>query len=360
MKYDCIDVTEKYLRINNNFDNAAIEFVMKLHEGKKNKVKFDPYFYKKVNELDIDDETMLIKHIYHQGINNGLIYHSQQLSNALRQDVEIYQDNDKLYIQTENGNEYLPTFLKDTIYNKKYDDHINDIQVMDVKINEEIKPTLLICVFVGDYLIGFNLLQKIITYKNNVCKDDFYIGIVFRNEKLLLKLEYIIEQNFPNYVTFVSKEYGNDITPSLQAYNYFNQRYGSHFTHILKLHTKSDKKNFDECVDFVLSKKVDEFVTSFNDKCNCIGHPEYYLLAKEDKFNSLLYKRYAKLIDIDKNFVATTNFLTTQKNLSSVLEFMKNNDGPSFFLNNMYDVNNINFHNSPVHFLERLFGIINI
>ena len=55
---------------------------------------------------------------------------------------------------------------------------------------------------------------------------------------------------------------------------------------------------------------------------------------------------------MSKYFIANTIFFT------QVLNFIKNNDFRSFFINNMYDNNLVNFHHSPAHFLERLFGIL--
>ena len=39
---------------------------------------------------------------------------------------------------------------------------------------------------------------------------------------------------------------------------------------------------------------------------------------------------------------------------------MKSNDPYAYLLNNMYDNNRIVYKKSYVHFLERLFGIINV
>ena len=65
-------------------------------------------------------------------------------------------------------------------------------------------------------------------------------------------------------------------------------------------------------------------------------------------------------MDLDKKFVAGTIFYADNIIFESVLQFMKNNSGHSYLLNNLYENNSINNDFSPIHFLERVFGIIHI
>ena len=58
-------------------------------------------------------------------------------------------------------------------------------------------------------------------------------------------------------------------------------------------------------------------------------------------------------------FVAGTIFYTTDVVFDSVLKFMKTNNYREYLLNNLYENNTINKDYSPIHFLERVFGIIN-
>ena len=46
--------------------------------------------------------------------------------------------------------------------------------------------------------------------------------------------------------------------------------------------------------------------------------------------------------------------------MQKVVDFVKNNNFKSYLLNNLYENNSINKNYSPIHFLERLFGIFNI
>ena len=50
-------------------------------------------------------------------------------------------------------------------------------------------------------------------------------------------------------------------------------------------------------------------------------------------------------------------FLTTKRQFADMLEIAKNHFYP-FFLQNMYDTNEVNKHNSYPHFIERRFGIL--
>jgi hypothetical protein len=69
---------------------------------------------------------------------------------------------------------------------------------------------------------------------------------------------------------------------------------------------------------------------------------------------------HANHLNTTKTFIATTIFFSESIVIKKVLEFIKNNNYRGYFLNNMYDDNTVNFDNSPIHFIERLFGLINI
>ena len=61
-----------------------------------------------------------------------------------------------------------------------------------------------------------------------------------------------------------------------------------------------------------------------------------------------------------KYFIAGTIFFCQSIVFDSVINFIKNNNYKSYFLNNLYDNNQVNVQNSPIHFIERLFGRIKI
>jgi hypothetical protein len=373
-KYVSSNSIERYLYLNQNLNSKRINLLLSSIVNKPNGIKFDIEFYKYVNNLQQFDDDYALKHIYNHGIMYGLIYHPQQLSNALalangsKKEIDVYRINDGLYIKSDNNSKTnddnffidLRIFVEMNIYNKTYDDFISSIKVMETKIYSDDKINLLLCVFIGDLNVGYDLLNKILTYDK---KEKFYIGITFRSIQLYKKLSHIIKNKMNNYVLFVNNEYGNDITPTLQVYNYFitkkNNKIDYKFDYVIKLHTKTLKAHFEACVDYVLSKSLNELCSLLNtSKCNCVGHPNFYFESKNDIHNADYKNIYAKSIDNNKYFVATTNFFTTTTNMNKILEFIRNNNPSSYFLNNMYDTNHVNRTNSPVHFLERLFGMI--
>jgi hypothetical protein len=63
---------------------------------------------------------------------------------------------------------------------------------------------------------------------------------------------------------------------------------------------------------------------------------------------------------INKNkFAAGSIFYTSNDVYKKIINFIKcSNYRSFFFLNNMYDHNFVNLETSPIHFLERLFGVI--
>jgi hypothetical protein len=95
-------------------------------------------------------------------------------------------------------------------------------------------------------------------------------------------------------------------------------------------------------------------------RCNALkGKP--FIIKKEQwkYFNDILKQKHSSKLDFNKKFIAGTIFYTSSLVFDSVLNFVKNNNYRSFLLNNLYENNSINRDFSPIHFLERLFGVIN-
>ena len=101
-------------------------------------------------------------------------------------------------------------------------------------------------------------------------------------------------------------------------------------------------------------------LTHKTDKCNCIGNPNYYINLPSDNFNNELFIKYTNNINVKNNFVGGTIFYISSNVLIEVINFIKKNNYRSYFLNNLYENNCINKDYSPIHFIERLFGVINI
>ena len=194
-----------------------------------NYFKIDIFLYKYLHDLQ-NNKFNIIKDIIDNGIENGLIYHIEQLKN-LFPDSNIFCDNNEIFIKNNLSSE-LKLFVNKEIYNKDFYFFINNfIQEID---NCLIDSDLLLLVFVGNKDVGEILLNKIKNYSNN---EDFALGICFRNKEIHNQLIEYIKNNFLNYAVFITNEFGNDIIPTLIMYKHIIKKIN--FTYIIKLHTKS-------------------------------------------------------------------------------------------------------------------------
>jgi hypothetical protein len=130
------------------------------------------------------------------------------------------------------------------------------------------------------------------------------------------------------------------------------------FKHIIKLHTKNNVTQYENGTNFLLSVSMNELITQKMDNCNCIGYT--YIDISQELFNNDIKQLYQTEINMNHLFVPGTIFYTNNTVLNVVLSLMKNINYKSFFLNNLYDTNAINDNFSPIHFLERLFGVIKL
>jgi hypothetical protein len=109
--------------------------------------------------------------------------------------------------------------------------------------------------------------------------------------------------------------------------------------------------------DFLLSVPLDFLLLNKVKNCNCIGQKDYYINLNEDKYNNELKLKYFNELNIKNTFVGGTIFYCPEYVFKKTLNFMKSNY-KSYLFNNLYENNSINMDNSPIHFLERVFGII--
>jgi hypothetical protein len=311
----------------------------------------DTFFYSKINKVKESDDKNIFSHIKFTGIEKGFIYHPKQLKNIFKNIEILITDKKKLYVKY--NNEYIKahSFVSKELYEKDFDWYINKIKVMHKNL---IANSLLLVVFIGDETIGKLLLNKINNYKK---KQSFSIGVCFRNETLYNIFSDFIIKNFFSCAIFISNEYGNDIIPTLQMYNKINSLVK--FDKVMKLHTKSsDIKWFNDLTKFLLESSVFELVNGKKKKSNCIGNIDYFVKDKNPEINVRILSKYKNYIE-DKYFVRGSMFYCDKRVFDKIIELIKT-DFKMFFNNNLYDTNNINFINSPVHALERLFGIVKI
>jgi len=331
------------------FNNG--KYIVKFALKNSNHFDVDTFFYYKINNFKKESEVSLFTKIKNVGIEGGLIYHPKQLKNIFP-NIEIFiTDERKLYVK--HNNEYIKArvFVKNELYNQNFDWYINQIEML---CNNLSNNRLLLLVFIGNGDIGKLLLDKIINYKKT---QNFAIGVCFRNRVLYSEMKDTVMDKFKNSAIFISKEYGNDIIPTLQMYNKINQLIS--FDEIIKLHTKSsDIKWFNELSDYLLDKPASSLINLKNIKSNCIGPAKYYTKDKLPNINIKIMNKYKKYIE-DKYFIRGTMFYCEKIVFSKIMDLIEG-DYKMYFNNNLYDTNNINFTNSPVHALERFFGIIKI
>lgn len=347
-KYDSMSDIKKYI---DKYGHNGYQWGT-VYKNNPNHLDLDLYFYKKANNINLVTKDDILDNFY-GNLQNGIIYHPLQLKNLLG-DIEIIQQNADLYVGNVSDDNKLSNYINKFVYTKTFDDYADIlVRKLDEKISEH--HSLLILVFVGNMDVGCVLIDKLIKYKS---MEKFSIGFCL-GKRIESKFIELIKNSFTNYFIYESNECGNDIIPTILMYSDIvkNIKFKSKIKHIIKLHTKNDKKKFSTTTDFLLGKKLDNLIKFKKPDCNCIGTNNFYVKLDKDVFNKILVTKYKDHINMSYCFVSCTIFYTTPDVFDFVLDFMKHNNHIQFFLNNMYDDNSIFWDKSSVHFLERLFGV---
>ena len=318
----------------------------------ENAFDVDLYFCNNVNKLRMNNETDILHYIKNISLN-GYIYHPKQIKN-IYPNVVIYKFMNDIVIEHESRLYKAADFVEKQLYKKTFDELSNNL-IENVYSKLDVNNEVLLLVFIGNAAVGKNLLKKIIEYKKI---QKFNIAICFNSYNVSKSLKELIKDNFVHYCIYISNEMGTDITPTMLMYNDINSKYK--FKHIIKFHTKSIVHLFNDLTDFLLSVPINQLIKYKRNDCNCIGHPHHYFDLKNDPWVKISLINNSSYMDLDKKFVAGTIFYADNIIFESVLQFMKNNSGHSYLLNNLYENNSINNDFSPIHFLERVFGIIHI
>ena len=363
-KYESKSDVNKYIvykkRILPNQPNISLSLLY----SRNNHFDIDFLFYKKVNNLNIDinSTTEMCYHFNNFGIY-GMIYHPKQLVN-IYSEIKMYHFYDKIVIKNEEKFYESSVFVNKKVYKKSFDDfkEMTLFKVSSHNFTNEVASPLLLLVFMGNIEIGTELLNKIIQYNKT---QEFNIAFCFNSFVVMEHFKDKIERNFNHYIIYKSNEYGTDITSSLLMYYDISLKYN--FKYVMKLHTKTIRPQFDELVNFLLLQPLENILKLKTPYCNCIGNPKHYMSivfqknVRCDKHNKVLLEKYKYDFDSFKRiFVAGTIFLSESIVFDSVIKFIKRNSYHSFLLNNLYENNSVNMDNSPIHFLERLFGVIQL
>lgn len=327
--------------------------------NKINRIIINPSLYYYLYSDEIDENENIFSHIYKKGVTKGYFYSIQQIENYLGKKVNLYWNKNHVFIYWNNQYIELKKFIAN-IYQKSYEDYINDIIILEDNIIEI--SSSIVVVFIGNIQQG----KKLITKLKQSNRSHLTFLFIFKSYVDYYNLNRDIH-GFENKIFFISKEYGNDILPSLQAMYYILNKHPSKVKYIYKIHTKSDSKWLDKSVNYLFSRDEKSLIEELNNNNNCVGDPLLslnfnFILSAKYKFNldfckNLIYT-HQNVINTENKFVAGTIFFTESVTIQKILDFIKNNNYQSYFLNNMYDNNFINLYTSPCHFIERLFGVI--
>lgn len=318
----------------------------------KNAFDVDLHFCNVVNNLNARDDTEILNYIKNVSLD-GFIYHPKQIKN-IYPNVNIYTFMDSIFIEYNLVIYKAAEFVDKYLYKKTFNE-ITKKMIKNVHDNLDTSLNLLLLVFIGNETIGKTLIEKIIAYKKI---EVFNIAFCFNSVEVSKSLKDFIKVNFKNFSIYISNEMGTDITPTMLMYQHISSKY--HFKHIIKLHTKSIQHQFNDLTNDILSVPLNKLLEHKKEDCNCIGNTKYYIELKNDPWVKHLLINNSSQVNITKKFVGGTIFYAESNVFDSVLKFIKDNSFRSYLLNNLYENNTINKDFSPIHFLERLFGIINV
>jgi hypothetical protein len=323
----------------------------------QNAFDVDLYFCNYVNDLipnynktNIDHRKTVMEFLNKKGLR-GKIYHSKQLKNIFP-NVNIYQFSNKIFIENNLKIYDAKVFVKNYLYHLSYEDLFKKL-IKNKYDNLNPRFSLLLLVFVGNKKVGNNLIKKIIAYKSI---QECNIAFCFNSRTIYDHFKKIIQKHFTYYSIYLSNEFGTDITPTILMYDDISRKYN--FEHIIKLHTKSIEVQYNHLTDYLLEIPLNELVEKKHKYCNCIGYDKYYIYLNEDLFNKLNLMETSSFLDTKKCFVGGTIFYCPNEVFHKTVEFIKKTNFHSYLFNNLYENNSINQYYSPIHFLERVFGII--
>ena len=322
----------------------------------KNAFDIDLKFFCYINNIDYINDKYVLEYMSSVCLY-GFIYHPKQLYNIFNDtNIVFYKFLDKLYIFYYKQIYTVQDFVNKYVYNSSF----NYLSQLLIKkkydtINNNYDTILL--VFLGNIEIAIDLLSRIIAYKN--INKEFNIAFCINNTiKNNDQIKKIIKNNFDFYSIYICNELGTDITPTLLMYDDINKNYK--MKHILKFHTKTISNAYNELTNYLLKNDLHTVIQSKKNNCNCIGPNNYYINLNSDEFNRELTLKHSNNINANFSFVAGTIFYAENIVFEKVVNFLKNNNYKAYLLNNLYENNSINKNFSPIHFLERLFGVIQL
>lgn len=295
-----------------------IKILLRRQNEHPNYISFDPDICYKFNRhRNLQD-----------AINNGELYSKHQMENM----VSI----DKVSFTAE---QWLSDISQVTITNPR-----NPI-------------TYMILVFIGNRCTADHLLVNITA--SPLLDVDPFIGIAVKGKDLYQCYKEKIDKIAS--AVFISEEFGTDIIPTLQMYYVLRQKYNIGNIPVIKLHTKSKLLWYNLTTNYLLQRTWNQLAQIYSTSGeNTITNPDYMYTMSQDRDFCPQYKtKYQAYLDITRKFCAGSIFYTVSRTFDKVISFMVNNNYRAYFTNNMYICNSV-IRDSPIHFIERLFGLIRI
>lgn len=351
-KYTAKSDIDKLLRYNKK------QNILNLNNHIPNAFDIDLFFFCKVNNIKYVNDIYALSYINKIALD-GFIYHPKQILNIYPK-IVFYKFLDNIYTIKDNNVLPIQEFIHKYLYNLDFN-LLSHLLITSKYSCLNDNYDILLMVFIGNEEIGIDLIQRLIKYKE--IQGNFNVAFCFNANTIqnYTVIKELITANFDFYAIYKSKELGSDIVPTLLMYDDILKKHN--FRHILKFHTKTINKNYLDLTNFLISVPLIDLLNQNEYQgfmSNCIGEPNYYINLQMDHFNNLLKQKHISKIDVNKNFIGGTIFYAPWTVFDAVLNFVKNNNYRCYLLNNLYENNSINNDFSPNHFLERLFGTINI
>ena len=278
----------------------------------------------------------------------GHIFHPKQLYNLFNNKIKILVNEEKcIHVNYQEKNYKIHEFIQ-MLDNYSFDDFKN-LTIRQIENCRFIGNPLLLLFFIGSETNIACMFEKI---KNYYTIQPFSLAFCVNNNKLDIILPLIKSHFNNNFIVYSCNEMGNDIVPSLLAYNEIIKYYN--FDYIIKIHTKTNVDFLNKATDYLFNKDLTELLSNKNVNSSSIGFE--YKTRINDIFNTKLCSKFSNIL-IHNEFVTGTMFLTSKNVMDKVFIFFKENHKVLFF-QNTYDNNSFNRDYSYVHFLERLFGYL--
>ena len=346
--------------------NQCIRGYMHLHNLDDNFISYDNnfYYYANKSKIDLNNENNELQnisnsistHIQNIGISSGLIYNYKQLINIFPNlEGMIYEfKNKSIYVDHNDELVCLDVFLSENLYSKSIDFFLEKCSILEDKLEES---ELLILLHINNDIFGEKILNVLENY-NEKCSMCFSFSSLETYQKFKDK----IEMNFYNYIIFKTDVYGNSLIPNLISYHNIKKKLNFSYDYIIKVQCIDNISLFYLSTKYLFDKSLTElkYKLLMNSNTNCIFNPTLSQKLSKDHINITNLIKWSKFLKKDSECSIIGTFFSKSNLFDKILEFTHTYDSFSWFTNNMSDPLIVNKTNSPINFLDRAFGYLDI